>query len=70
MSTSYCFKMHIVFIARGQLFVAARLSREELRIIARPVIKDNRVSLLRCLLKCLFTILKRRSRSTRRCFFW
>ena len=48
MSTSYCFKMHIVFIARGQLFVAARLSREELRIIARPVIKDNSVSLLRC----------------------
>ena len=45
MSTSYYFKVHIVFWARGQLFVAARLSREELRIIARPVIKDNSVSL-------------------------
>lgn len=47
MSTSYCFKMHIVFWARGQLFVAARLSREELRIIARPVIKDNSVRLVK-----------------------
>ena len=54
-------------MSRGELlFVAARLSRQESRIITRPGIKDKGVGWCHGVL----TILKRRSRSIRKCFVW
>ena len=54
-------------MSRGELlFVAARLSRQESRIITRPGIKDKGV----CWCHGVLTILKRRSRSIRKCFVW